>query len=99
MKINLDAVLKDQFGADVIHDNMPTSLGFFVCQALLAEFKDEPVDGNEKHLRYKLWGRLKNGGAQDMTVEEAAKLKRLIGIGWAPLIVGQCWDLLEGVAQ
>jgi len=32
----------------------------------------------------------------DLTIEEIAKIKQLIGKGYGPLIVGQAWDMLEG---
>lgn len=98
MKINLDAVLKDQNNIPVQGDKggVFTTLGYITCTALLAQFPDDRADGAEKHRRYKLWTSIKDGGEQDITAEDITMIKKLIGMGWAALIVGQCWELLEG---
>ena len=74
----------------------PITLGGIVAQALLAQYPNDQTSGAEKHRRYKLWFAVKAGGLQDLTAEDIAMIKDLIGKGWAPLIVGQCWEMLEG---
>ena len=53
--------------------------------ALLGEYQQERIDGPEKHRRFKLWSKLKAGGVQEISIEEAALFKSLIGMGWGPL--------------
>lgn len=100
MKINLSQSLLDPNGTPIPESDLPNSkpvtLGSIVCQALLAQFQGDNSDGAEKHRRYKLWALVKNGGEQDFPAEEIAMVKQLIGKGWSPLIVGQCWEMLEG---
>lgn len=90
-------VEKGENGEDIIESNVPPlTLGNIVCQALLVQFPNENIDGAEKNARYKMWAALKDGGEKDVSSEDITRLKKLIGMGWAPLVVGQCWDLLEG---
>lgn len=99
MKIDLNKNIIDQKGETVYTDAAKTeqfTLGVLVCTALLGEYQQERIDGPEKHRRFKLWSKIKAGGVQEISIEEAALFKSLIGMGWGPIVVGQAWDLLEG---
>lgn len=100
--INLDAPMMNGDGTPATtpkpgsETREPVLLGHICCTALLTDFPDDRIDGKEKHRRFKLWQALKNAGQQDIEAADVELLKRLIGMGWSPLLVGQAWELLEG---
>jgi len=58
---------------------------------------DEKLAGEEKLKRYNLAQKIYASTAGiDMTTEEIALVKKLIGEIYPPLIVGQTWAMLEG---
>jgi hypothetical protein len=65
-------------------------------QALLATYPNEgEIGGDEKEKRYLLAVAI-NGGHNEITPEQASLLKRLIGIAYQPLFVGQAYAVLNG---
>lgn len=68
------------------------------CSALNANYEDERnLDGEEKSLRGALAERIAlSNGSLDLSIEEIAKIKKLIGKGFSPLIVNQSYKVLEG---
>lgn len=77
-----------------------------VCTALLSPFNDEQPSADEKHKRFKLAQRINAGQQQaandggntevDITSEEATLIKTLTAKLYAPLVVGQLIDIIEG---
>jgi len=64
-------------------------------EALLA--LEENQSGEEKAKRYLMATRIyANPDGPDFTLEELATIKKVIGRGYGPLIVGQAWEMLEG---
>ena len=94
MKINFNQPIKNIQGEEIKDLTLKT----VSVEALLATFSDEQsLSGEEKAKRYVLATRIyANPEELDLTVEEIAKIKQLIGKGYGPLIVGQAWDMLEG---
>lgn len=101
MKINFSAELKTLDGQTIkettADDSKPATLAVFAVNALNAQLEEEKnLDGAEKFKRYQLAAKVYNGGEVELTSDEAAKIKGLIGKIYPPLIVGQCWPLLDG---
>ena len=94
MKINFNQPIKNITGEDIKDLTLKT----VSVEALLATFDDErSLSGEEKAKRYLLATRIyANPEDIDLTVEEIAKIKQLIGKGYGPLVVGQAWEILEG---
>lgn len=91
MKINFDTKLKQIDGTEV--DGTVRELA---VQALLATFNNEgEIGGDEKEKRYLLAKKIQ-AGEQDLTVEEAALVKKLVGMAYQPLFVGQAYAVLNG---
>jgi len=67
-----------------------------VIEALMSP--EEGISGQEKAERWKLATKIYfNPKTIDLTIEEVAKIKDLIGKGFpSPLVVGQAWQMLEG---
>lgn len=93
MKIDFSQSLKTLEGAEL---DPPRTLGQISADALLANYPDEKIDGDEKAKRFRLALRLVDGKVADVKSEEISKIKRLIGIAFLPLIVGQAYAMLEG---
>ena len=74
------------------------TLGAICRKALTAQLADDKAEGTEKVDRYFLAQRIKTAaGPIETTAEEAANLKKLINKAYgSPVIVGECWPLLDG---
>jgi len=74
----------------------PFCLKEAAIEALLVQVQEENVSGEEKAKRYVLATRIcADPGSIDLTVEELAKIKQVIGKGYGPLVVGQAWEMLD----
>jgi hypothetical protein len=67
--------------------------------ALLAQFPDEQLTGQEKYDRYSLLGRITSDVNKNklttVSAEEVALIKKLIGKGYGPAVVGPAYDAME----
>jgi len=76
----------------------PVTLATIARQALLNPGPgEEKVSGEDKFKRFQL--AMKCEGEVDLQVEELATIKKRIGIMCPPLIVGRCWNMLEGMEE
>jgi len=64
-----------------------------MVQALTALDKD---DGEKKFKRYKLALIITDEDEPDLSHEDIVQIKKLIGQGFAPVVVGRCYDMLNG---
>lgn len=73
------------------------TLGAIAMNALLGTYEDErSLTGKEKAERMQLALKInKRPSEADLTAEQLAKLKELIGKAYGPLIVGRAYELLE----
>lgn len=74
-------------------DREATVRGFVVNALALAS--GEQMSGEEKMHRYELAMRLRKGGIQEISSEEVALIKKVVGTLYAPLIVGQVFQWAE----
>lgn len=102
MKVKMGALLMDLDG-DVLKregknkELVDTTLKWACIQALLGLYRDEQdMDGEEKAKRYELARRLTVEAEPDLSVDELAKLKKLVGKAFGPSLVGPAYQLLEG---
>lgn len=106
MKIDFSTVLNDLKGVP-LKDGLPPAegqedkreeltLGSVVCSALLATYPDENnLDPKVKFQRFKLAEKASDGGEQELTVEDAAEIKKLLGKAWGPLVMGRAYEILD----
>lgn len=71
-----------------------------ICvDALLSNFESDRVDGNEKLDRYNLAVKIKlahdSGELIELTVVEIEKIKKLVGLGYGTMVVGQVFIMLD----
>ena len=79
---------------------VPTTLGDVASAALFATFPDEndarnPLSAAEKVKRAALALRIRSAGNVDMTAEETALIKSVVGKAYSPIIVYRAWALLD----
>jgi hypothetical protein len=98
MQVLFGQILTDQNDKEIQADGKPFTLKEACYQALFAVFQDEQnLAGEEKFKRYGLYQKIKaSTDPADLSAEEIALLKKLIGKAYGALIVGQCWNWLEG---
>jgi hypothetical protein len=102
MKINFNQSIK-QLGKDepLLKPNSKEAfcLKDAAIDSLLAPTPPgERQSGEEKAKHYLMAMRIyTNPEDVDFTVEEISKIKQVIGNGYAPLVVGQAWEMLEGI--
>jgi hypothetical protein len=63
-----------------------------IVAALLNPNAGEGANGEEKAARYKLALAVYDGGEQDFTADQLVLIKRLVGMTYGPLVVGQVYD-------
>ena len=92
MKINFNQKLESFDGKEV------GILKQFCIEPLLATFPDEQnLAGEEKLRRFLLASKIHwADGEAELMAEEISLVKKLIGKGYGPLVVGQAWKMLEG---
>ncbi len=95
MKIDFDATLKTLDGEEIKNGDKVVNLKTITVDALLNPNGKEQPKPMVKVERFKLAQKIHEGGEIDITVENAAMIKKLIGEGYAPLVVGQAYEILE----
>lgn len=77
------------------------TLAIVSINALLATYGDEPgLSGKDKVERMHIALKINRSPREvDLTTEQLAKIKELIGKGFPPLIVGRAYELLEQEPQ
>ena len=97
MKLDVTRILKNLDDKPLKGDDgKDLTLGKACVTALMAMEPNKPVDGNEKFLRGELAMRIHRAKKYiDLKVEETAKIKKRIGVGFGPLLIVQVWEILE----
>ena len=110
MKIRIDKILKDFDDKPIIKSpEVKDSEGKVIEKEVLFSVKEacmtalvnwqpsEKVAGDEKFRRFELAVKVKAAKTEiDVSVEEIALVKQLIGDLFSPIVVGQAWNALEG---
>ncbi len=94
MKIKMNVVLKGPENEDIKRGNKELTLKIVAENALLM-----PLEGDKEDKKYEKWELYKkirdSKDIVELTTKEAAFIKECIGKHEPPLIMGQCWDLIE----
>jgi len=89
---NFDVPLKNIDGSEIKENDKPVHASQIIANALLAP---DNASGQEKAERYALSLEIYKGGDVDITVDNLAKIKELVGKAYAPLIVGQIYSIID----
>ena len=77
-------------------EGVALTLASVAVSALMGTYQDEQgITGEEKFKRYQIAQRLSSAGTQEVTAEEVALIKRLIGKAYTPMVVGPAYIALE----
>lgn len=93
--------MKRDFSPELVFRGKPVKEGDavltlrVVCMGVLLMTDERDVSSEDKYKRCKLADRIGEDGVQDVSVEEVALIKRLIGRSCQPIVVGPAYDLLE----
>ena len=98
MKINVDETLKTIDGktmmdADSSGNATEATIKTLLVNAVLAPTKDEK--GVDKVRKYELAKMIFKGGEVDLTPEDIVLIKKQVGDNFAPIIVGQVFEMLS----
>lgn len=97
MLIPFSTVLLDFDGNPIQDGQMAFTLGRASIAALTGVFADEEISGAEKFERFDLALKINRAdGPLALPPEDIAKIKRLIGKAYSPLIVGRAYEILNG---
>lgn len=95
MLIDFDKILTNIDGAaikDALQKDI--TLRSIGANALLVAYPDERLSGDEQVKRFKLAIKISVNGEVDVTPEEIVLIKQVISKGYAPLVVGRCYEIL-----
>ena len=96
MKIDVTTVLQGLDGKPFKLENKDLTLRKVATEALMAIYQDEPtLDGETKFKRYKLASKFNGADEINLTPEEAAEAKKLIGKAFGPAVVGPVFELFD----
>lgn len=96
MKINFGMPITDIKGEAIVENEKAVTLGSVSCQALLASYSDEQnLSGKEKVERFTLAALCSTETEADVSIEDVALLKKLIGKAYGPLVVGRAYEIIE----
>jgi len=98
MKINVDQTLKTLDGktmmdADSSGNAVEATVKTLLVNAVLAPTKDEK--GVDKVRKYELAKMIFKGGEVDLTPEDVVLIKEQVGNNFAPIVVGQVFEMLD----
>jgi len=100
MKINVNQVLKNLAG-ETLKDNDGTgkaidaTLKLAIINSVLAPVQNKNESGVEKVKKYELAKKVYANDEIDLTAEEITLIKQRVGEVYAPLLVGQIFEMLE----
>jgi len=97
MKLDFGKVLTGFDGKPIKFNDRDATLGLVAVEALCAVYQDEKdLTGEEKVKRATLAEVAYQGNGVDVSVEDIALIKRLIGKAYGPLVVKKAYDIIEG---
>lgn len=92
---NFDTELAGLNGEVLKENDKPVLMRTLVVNALVNVPANEKIEGDEKTRRYELAISLNHEGDHDITPEDVVLIKKLVGAGYGPLVVGQIYKVLN----
>lgn len=94
MKLETGTPLTTFTGEPINDAQGPVTIGKVAIAALLANLNDDAPTAEEKMWRYNLARRLHVGGEVEITAEDAALIKRLVGKAYGAVVVGPVYEAI-----
>lgn len=96
MKINLFVPLLDLKGNVVLNGKEPVSLKD-ICSDALGNYVDQGMSGTQKLVNFAIGLRIAQSESEvELSAEELAIIKDVVGKSYSPLVVGRLNELIEG---
>ena len=90
-----DAAIKDTEGR-ILRPERDFTLRKACTEALQANgLAGDTLDGEERYRRYQLAIKIMTDDSPDLSAEEIAKLKRVIGLAFGAVVVGRAYEILD----
>lgn len=104
MKVNFDTTLLTLDGkvvkSDVDGKKVSATLKSICVNVLMVSNpREKDLGGEEKLKRYELARKINAGGEIEVSAEDVALLKELVGYLYGPLVVGNVYSLFESLRQ
>lgn len=98
LKINFNAVVMGLDGKPFTlgAEKKELTLKEACVQALVSSYDDERPTGPDKQERGALAKEIYQGGERTLSQKKIGLIKDLVGKAWTPVIVCQCYELLDG---
>jgi hypothetical protein len=95
MKIKVNQKIKDAEGNEITLQGKPAmTLRDVIVNSILTP--DQGDDEKKKWEKYEIFKKIKESKNEvELTIEEIALVKQCIGKFQPPLVMGQCWEMLE----
>lgn len=97
---NFDIPFLDYEGKPIKENDKEAQIRTLIINAIQSSSDNQTVTGEEKFARFKLCEKISKGGDVEISIEDAAMIKKCVGSGvYTPLAVGRVYDLLEGKGE
>lgn len=96
MKIDFSKAIIGLDGEALTNQGKDHTLGSVAVDALMLMVDGQKPSGKESFKRHRLATKIYDKSDVDLSIEEIALLKKLIGNVFGPAVVGPAWNLLEG---
>lgn len=95
MKYNFKQIIKKIDGQPFVLNQTPLTFKKACQNALFASYNDEQdLSGEDKYTRYKVSIKLE-ADVPDLTIEEISLIKKVVGKGYSPEILGPIYIFLD----
>ena len=99
MLIDFKKPILDLKGEPMKNGENPFLLGMACQEALTATFQDEQaLPAPEKVKRFMLALKIEGALPVDVSIEDAAEIKKLVGKAYGPLIVGRVYEIFDAAS-
>ena len=96
MKINFNVALKNLAGKTLKNEGKDVTLKDISINALLGNYKDENIDGNEKLKRFILATKISEAtGEIELENDDITLIKNMIAKGYSTVVTARAWQILD----
>ena len=96
MKINFNVGLKNLKGETLKDKEEELTLKNVSINALLGNYKDENIDGNEKLKRFMMATRISEAtGEIELENDDITLVKNMIAKGYSTVVTARAWQILD----
>lgn len=97
MKIDLMHTFNGVDGEPLVENGKPLTVGKIITNAIMGSYEqDKTLTGEHKADLFSLWfDKVKDKDKTDFTSKEVELIRKRVGYGYSPIVVGQIYKLIE----